>query len=996
MPFKKTDAKNSQASTSVRKIFVGRTYELFFFTQHILKPEDPSYNIFFISGNGGVGKTTLLARFIDEIHTASFKDYCLAALVDERQTSLANIMEKLAIQLGLEGEFEKALIRYKETLRKIQNEQESQQEAIGKTITAAVVESLVKDVPFAGGLLEKATKPIVEYAWNELHEHRLFKETKQLEDPILDLTKSFVKELNHLADTPVTLTFNQLKRRRRVILCFDTFEQLAIEAASWLLDYFLETDISMNVVLVITGRDPIERSTPDDPKRWLPYYEKHVLYSLSLNSFSQEETRLYLAEHGIMEQSRIETIWQLSHGLPLYLSLLTFNPLGEVDPTTSVVTNFMRWIPGQEQIKRRLVLDAALLSKPFNMDDLLAFTYLPEQELPNLYSWLIGQPFIRNSPQDGRYRYHELAQEMFSRHLYQRSPKEYFVALKAIVAYYKQQVEKIQAEKGQEVQTSAEWSELVHALIRQLFLLPDEASNVRVIELALQSYEYTKQPGEIVRTLHEYSHKQATANLLLQYIEADLTGQEHKVLVTSHEILEKVIHKYKDTFSSELLADIYCKRGIARVSLKQYNQALEEFNQTLKFNPVLAWAYCLRGLTYRSLKEYTQAILDFDHALTLDPKLGLVYNDWGLTYFSLKERQQTIESLNLKAKTDPDYPWVYFHRGVAYREINEYQRALEDLDYVLELNPNYAIAYSERGITYRMLQNYDQAISDFNYALALNPEDAWTYADRGETYRLRKEFQNALEDFDRALTLDAKYVWAYARRGQTYSSLHIYDAAFEDFDRALALDPTYDWVHAYRGQAHYHLKEYEEAIYEFNYAIKLNFKESWIYAERGWAYLWLKSINQAKDDFVQSWQLDPANLYNGWMIEWICMCLDKADPGTLEHLKLLAAINSNHYVSFICRGVALWLDRDYEAAQAELVKAIPLAKETWCTTFWYGIISVSLNQDQEAIAKIKQALKEGLPPILITPLSWFQWEKPDFYEKDVVPLLEQFYPEAVV
>ena len=75
---------------------------------------------------------------------------------------------------------------------------------------------------------------------------------------------------------------------------------------------------------------------------------------------------------------------------------------------------------------------------------------------------------------------------------------------------------------------------------------------------------------------------------------------------------------------------------------------------------------------------------------------------------------------------------------------------------------------------------------------------------------------------------------------------------------------------------------------------------------------------------------------------------------------------------------------------------MPLAKETWCTTFWYGIISVYLNQDQEAIAKIKQALKEGLPPILITPLSWFQWEKPDFYEKDVVPLLEQFYPEAVV
>src|SRR5437667_5820223 len=102
MPFvRKTDSQGSQPPTDARKIFIGRTGELLFFVQNILKPEDPTHNIISISGQGGVGKSTLLARFIDETHSTSFKDYCLTAIVDERQTAPASIMEKFANQLGM-------------------------------------------------------------------------------------------------------------------------------------------------------------------------------------------------------------------------------------------------------------------------------------------------------------------------------------------------------------------------------------------------------------------------------------------------------------------------------------------------------------------------------------------------------------------------------------------------------------------------------------------------------------------------------------------------------------------------------------------------------------------------------------------------------------------------------------------------------------------------------------------------------------------------------
>lgn len=500
MPFvKKTDPQGSQLPIDARKIFIGRESELLFFVQNILKSADPTHNIISIWGQGGVGKSTLLARYIDETHALEFKDYCLTAIVDERQTIPASIMEKFAEQLHMEGDFEKALKQYKEALRNLQTKREAMQDALlDKTpdFTGAAVEG----IPIAGPILREGAKVVAEHFADKYRTSYMRRDAERLEDPIDDLTKAFIEELNRLADIQVVNSTRRIKRRRRVILFFDTFEQLATEAASWLLDYFLEANISSNVILIVSGRDSIERSTPSDPKRWLPYLDNHTIHSVSLDSFTLDETRAYLAERKITDPERIETIWELSGGLPLYLGLLTSNTQGKVDLTADVVANFLRWIPEGEQIKRQLSLDAALFSRPFNLDDLETFTYLSENERIAIYQWLIGQPFVR--PQSARYTYHELAQELFSRHIYHRSQKAYYITRRALASHYQAQLDTILAEGNEEVYQANEWLELVLALVYQLFLLPDETSHIKAIEQILKANEYTSraQDGEITST----------------------------------------------------------------------------------------------------------------------------------------------------------------------------------------------------------------------------------------------------------------------------------------------------------------------------------------------------------------------------------------------------------------------------------------------------------------------------------------------------------------
>ena len=83
MPFI-SHTQSSLSSAPPHSVFVGRTNELLFFVQHILKPEEPVHNILSIWGQGGVGKTTLLQQFKNQAATADFKAYCLTAFVDER------------------------------------------------------------------------------------------------------------------------------------------------------------------------------------------------------------------------------------------------------------------------------------------------------------------------------------------------------------------------------------------------------------------------------------------------------------------------------------------------------------------------------------------------------------------------------------------------------------------------------------------------------------------------------------------------------------------------------------------------------------------------------------------------------------------------------------------------------------------------------------------------------------------------------------------------
>jgi len=726
---------------------VGRTNEQYFFTEHVLRPVEATYNLISVWGEAGVGKSTLLTRSRDIARSTEFKDVCLTALVDEWPVTPAHLMERVAAQLRRVGAplvaFERALARHREVMRYQQEEQEAARTAFLRQIPH-LSGGGIRGEPVIGSLYAAVAEEARASFWGE---HRSPRSSRT--DALDELAQAFIEDLNWLTATQVFYPSYRSRRGLRVILFFDELGPSAAETVNWLLNHLLTARLSQNVVLVIAGRDPIVPALPHE----------QIVYSMPLARFTEDETRLYLAARGIIEAARCDTIWQVSGGLPLALGMLTLDHEGAIDPQEDTPANVLRWLAGQGRSEQQLVLHAALFSEPFHQHELTAFHFLPEseQEQIRLYRWLIALPFVQYRALDDQHRYHSLVREWFSHALLQRSEQEYQVSRRALVIYYRRQLARLQGDVGQQIYTSTGWLELALALVYQLFCLPGDTSHTSALEQSLVIVHTAKHRADVISFLRACLEEppqgmidgsaRTLAGQLLRYLEADLASQEF--LDAASALVERVSRA--PAFPASLLARIYGRRGTAYSLRGKLKLAITDFDQALALDPAYGGVSLLRGMASSSSSEYRQAIEDFTRALALDPNDTFAYAHRGLAYRKLKDYERAFADFDRVVALDPHLDGASLLRSLAYEEFNERGRGLGNFDQAIERNPDDAQAYVLRGMALCSLGEYDRAIENLTHALVLDPGAAQVYAGRGHVYLEMGDLERAMTDFRHSL-----------------------------------------------------------------------------------------------------------------------------------------------------------------------------------------------------------------------------------------------------
>lgn len=115
--------------------------------------------------------------------------------------------------------------------------------------------------------------------------------------------------------------------------------------------------------------------------------------------------------------------------------------------------------------------------------------------------------------------------------------------------------------------------------------------------------------------------------------------------------------------SDEEFAKSYNNRGVDYYNAGQYNYAIDNFNQALRFKPDFAIAYANRGLANFSIGNYELAILDYNQAIDLDPEIDSIYYNRGITYQTLGQDQQAIADYQKVIEISTDAEIIELAKG---------------------------------------------------------------------------------------------------------------------------------------------------------------------------------------------------------------------------------------------------------------------------------------------------------------------------------------------
>jgi tetratricopeptide (TPR) repeat protein len=204
-------------------------------------------------------------------------------------------------------------------------------------------------------------------------------------------------------------------------------------------------------------------------------------------------------------------------------------------------------------------------------------------------------------------------------------------------------------------------------------------------------------------------------------------------------------------------ADFYIERGWDCHCKKDYDQAIEDFNEAILLDPASAHAYIGRGCAWSSKKENARAIEDYSAAIRLKPTNANTYFLRGNAWYDLSDRDKAIADYNEAIRLDPNNAACYFMRGNASFFNNELDKAMKDCEEAIRINPESAPALGL--IAWLLATHPEERFSDGHRAIRLatkacelkNWHDGWSLQALAAAYAETGQFDNAVRYQLRAL-----------------------------------------------------------------------------------------------------------------------------------------------------------------------------------------------------------------------------------------------------
>lgn len=246
------------------------------------------------------------------------------------------------------------------------------------------------------------------------------------------------------------------------------------------------------------------------------------------------------------------------------------------------------------------------------------------------------------------------------------------------------------------------------------------------------------------------------------------------------------------TIASESTKDTFADQATisARLSRREYDEALKATNAMLAKEPGKAATLELRGRIQRLRKDYAAARSDFEQALKADPALFAATTDLASLDLLEKKPEQARQRLEASLKAEPKNH--YARLALADFRL----RANAPLDEVTQLlAEGIRVSPAEPALRLQLIEllarkrQYKEALAAAQDAAAALPNDLRVLDATGRAQMEAGEVEQAISTFRRVADVDQRSAVPYMRLAEIYKATNRKPAAETALRKALEVEP---------------------------------------------------------------------------------------------------------------------------------------------------------------------------------------------------------------
>lgn len=298
-------------------------------------------------------------------------------------------------------------------------------------------------------------------------------------------------------------------------------------------------------------------------------------------------------------------------------------------------------------------------------------------------------------------------------------------------------------------------------------------------------------------------------------------------------------------------------RGRIALQDGKYSNAIEHFNILSHIDSSSYWTYFYRGIAKYNLGDYRGAKNDFDHSVRINPLFTNGYHYRAITESSLGEYDDALEDLQKAIELRPGYNGLYFSRGVNYFLSQSFELAVQDFDRYIRHDGNDPSAYLNRGASYLFLGDTLKALNDYNKAIKLDRYESEGYVRRARLYASQGNYELAILDMDQAISLDRNNTFAYFNRALMRFETKDLNGAMDDLNTVLRYEPGNALTLYNRSLIKMQVGDFKGAIDDMDRVLSINPRNVLAYFNRAACFIETGRLRNALSDYSRAIELYP-------------------------------------------------------------------------------------------------------------------------------------------